>query len=671
MGQRLSITTRKTNTSSQTHFMRRDIVEIVYDDVTDCMHGSHRLGEETTNRLTPLNYEASSIPADCSIHASLQFIHQQSNRVKDHSSEENSYSHLPCVETVDLPEFPRNSNINDVCQSAQDPNFFKYPSKLHPCQTFVQTETIAQTLPTNQNYQLHRPEIFTSQQVFPDKMLTNMNAGGESAREPNNSLYSEGMSALKKTTDRNISEPCIPSHRQIIQSDVISSGTPRSKRPRNHKFWQRVTTASKHLSADYSMADVVSIQQYNSEFFKLNSGSTTRQKHCDHDPKTSWLRPNVGQSTHSLLQNISVSELTNFGGGKKRNISLYDNAQMNDKRNISVSPSIGDVSQTTVEPVTKDWRNDLRFNRGFSNKLLTAQSSPQCTLSVTASTPISHIGNIARFTLFTLRSESDDTVNNTWPFPANLENRIPASSPEAQVLPECLQLVKHPHYERRRKRFASHRNANIYLGGNVTPSPRLLRNHIQSPDFVQYSSCSSIPQPTSDAKEIQIYNYQFWIRYEPWVENVFNNPLDRRIESIGRLSDSRIRLTKRSRRSPKGFQERMVNVIAPSVLALQKCCRLFDDKFPNFYAASGFLTISDKLDDPWNSGRSRTSSRISKRTRRSKTIRSISRERHPYLTKNRSCSVTRNFPENGEGRINTSTTIIQPEFGDDWFPNFY
>ncbi|KAF5394773.1 hypothetical protein PHET_10287 [Paragonimus heterotremus] len=679
MGQRLSITTRKANTSSQTHFIRRDVVEIVYDDVTDCMSGSPRLVEETTNRLTLPDYETPPIPADCSIHTSLQFNHQQTNTAKDHLNEENSYSYLPCVESVDLPELARNSNTNGVCQSTQNLNF-NYPSKLHPGQTFVQTEAIAQTPPSDQNYELHRPKTSASQHVFPDKILMNVSAGDEGAWEPDNSLYSGVMSALHTTTNPNNSEHCIPSHRQIIQSDVKSLETLRSRRRRDHKFWRRVTTASKHLSADYSMADVVSIQQYSSELFKLNSGSTIQQKYYDHygeqkrkyhDAKTSWLKPDVYQNTHSLLQNVSFPGLTNFGRASKQNISLSDNVQMNDKGSNSVCPSVGDVSQTIVEPVAKDWRNDSRFNRGFGNKLLTAQSSPQCAMSVTASTPISHSGNIARFTLFTLRSESDDTINNTWPFPANLENRIPACSPEAQVLPECLQLVKHPHYGKTQKRFTSHRNANIYLGGNVTPNPRLPRNHIQSPDFVQYSSCSSMPQPTSDAKEIQIYNYQFWIRYEPWVENVFNNPLDRRIESIGRLSDSRIRLTKRSRRSPKGFQERMVNVIAPSALALQKCCRLFDDKFPKFYATSGFLTISDKLDDSWNSGRSRTSSRVPKRTRRSKTVHSISRERHPNLTKNQSYSAIGNLPEKDDRRIKTPKIIMQPEFGDDWFPNFY
>ncbi|KAF8570194.1 hypothetical protein P879_00832 [Paragonimus westermani] len=460
MGQRLSNTTRKANGFSQTHFVRHDIVEIVYDDVADCTCASSKLADGSTNKLTALSYKTAPIQIDCSIHTSPKFIHQQTTTRKDSSNDENSYSHLPCEDLVELPVFTPGSSINDICQSTQYPIFIKHPSKLYPSQTSAQTEKTTQTLPSNQNYEVYRPETCTGQQVFPDKPLTKVSAGDESARKPDSSLYSREMYAFQRTADLNISGS--QSHKEFVQNDVKTSGTIRFTQHRNRKSRKQMIMASNHLPEDHSVMDMINIQEYNSEPSKLNTESSTQQKryapyrkqkwkHCD--VKTSWLRSYVGQSTQSSLQNVTVSELKSFGKAKKQIVSLRENTQTNDGRKYSVSPSTGDVSQTAAELVPKDCRSDPRFNRGFHSTLMSAQSSSKCAMSVTANTHVDHLGNVARLTIFTLKSKSDDTANTTWPFPATFENRIPACSPEAQLLPECLQLVMHPHYGRTQKRF--------------------------------------------------------------------------------------------------------------------------------------------------------------------------------------------------------------------------
>ncbi|KAA3677667.1 uncharacterized protein DEA37_0015120 [Paragonimus westermani] len=430
----------------------------------DCTFESSKLAEGSVNNLTTLSYKTAPIPIGGSIHTSPKFIHRQTNTTKDSSTDENSYSLIPSEKLIELPGFIPGSSTNDICRSTQYPIFVKHSSKLHPSHTSAQAEETTRKLPSTQNYEIHRPETCIGQQVFPDEALTKASAGDESARKSDSSLYSMETYAFQNTTDVNISGS--QSQKNVVQNNVKTSETVRFTQHRNRKFWKQMIMAPNHLPADHSVVDMINIQEYNVEPSKLNTESSMQQKlsvpygkqkrkHCD--VKTSWLRPYVGQSTQSSLQNVTVSELRSFCEAKKQIVSLRNSMQMNDGRKRFASPSTGDVSQTAVELVSKDWRSDPRFNRGFHSGLMPAQSNSKCAMSVTASTPIGHLGNVARLTLFTLKSESDDTVNNTWPFPATLENRIPASSPEAQLLPECLQLAMHPHYGRTQKRRPNER----------------------------------------------------------------------------------------------------------------------------------------------------------------------------------------------------------------------
>lgn len=175
-----------------------------------------------------------------------------------------------------------------------------------------------------------------------------------------------------------------------------------------------------------------------------------------------------------------------------------------------------------------------------------------------------------------------------------------------------------------------------FIGGNrtrrkVTRLKRSLskRNTPAPPSRTGHQSSrptSSIKTPIP-SQPIHIYTYRFWVSCEPWIEKLFKNPSDRRIESIGRVSDCHIRLTRRRRRNTQGFRQQMVSIVAPNAEALEKCCKLFDDKFPCFYATAGLILSHDQL-------KRLSKSSIQADGHRSKRDRCVSVSSVPMKTKN-------------------------------------
>ena len=91
--------------------------------------------------------------------------------------------------------------------------------------------------------------------------------------------------------------------------------------------------------------------------------------------------------------------------------------------------------------------------------------------------------------------------------------------------------------------------------------------------------------------KIQVLSYKFWIDANCKNWNIFHNPVDRRIESIGRLAKCKIQLTNIIARHSDGMLKQQVIIYTPDQSSLEKCCKLFDDKFPSFYATSGLTRI--------------------------------------------------------------------------------
>lgn len=90
---------------------------------------------------------------------------------------------------------------------------------------------------------------------------------------------------------------------------------------------------------------------------------------------------------------------------------------------------------------------------------------------------------------------------------------------------------------------------------------------------------------------LKVYCYRFWIEANKTNWNAFHSRKDRRIESIGRATTCYIRLKTQTVRQSSGFLKQEVVVYAPTMLALEKCCNLFDEKFPRFYASNDFRKL--------------------------------------------------------------------------------
>ncbi|CAH8555584.1 unnamed protein product [Heterobilharzia americana] len=229
--------------------------------------------------------------------------------------------------------------------------------------------------------------------------------------------------------------------------------------------------------------------------------------------------------------------------------------------NLRKSKYLETTTSADTKEAIKDWRSDSRFkiDHLFNNELSSLASLSEPTFSLTAYSPKWIKRFSSNLKLFRIQPDTTNIIGfqiNRLP-----EDYCKIELCNAGIIPECLNLLETRH-------FLLQKNRNRLFPSS--PSSRF---------------------PGS----INIYSYCFWIRLEPWIESLFENHDDRRIESIGRVSDCRICLTKRVRRNPIGFIEIMVNILAPSASALQKCCKLFDDKFPKFYASAGLLLEHDQL----------------------------------------------------------------------------
>lgn len=265
----------------------------------------------------------------------------------------------------------------------------------------------------------------------------------------------------------------------------------------------------------------------------------------------------------------------------------------------------------------RNWHNDPRFADSFEYELASTLSGPTTTMTVTAFSPEKCKKRFKALTLITVKPE--EKLGSTTPISfestiksvgdiresgITLDSSIYPDSDELKLVPECIELMKHSCLAKSKRRFGLQVGDTNFIGGNrtrrkVTRLKRSLskRSTPAPPSRIGHQSsrpASSIRTPIP-SQPIHIYTYRFWVSCEPWIEKLFRNPSDRRIESIGRISDCHIRLTRRRRRNTQGFRQQMVSIVAPNAEALEKCCKLFDDKFPCFYATAGLILSHDQL----------------------------------------------------------------------------
>ncbi|VDK45721.1 unnamed protein product [Dibothriocephalus latus] len=94
------------------------------------------------------------------------------------------------------------------------------------------------------------------------------------------------------------------------------------------------------------------------------------------------------------------------------------------------------------------------------------------------------------------------------------------------------------------------------------------------------SDCSSNKAKEESAAPSQ--DNKLWIECPAENLKVFNNPEDRRIASIARVSGCRIKLTETRRKSALGQWQQLVLIQPTTETGLQKCMNLLDEKFPEF-----------------------------------------------------------------------------------------
>ncbi|TGZ61183.1 hypothetical protein CRM22_008114 [Opisthorchis felineus] len=417
-----------------------------------------------------------------------------------------------------------------------------------------------------------------------------------------------------------IYEKCVPGKaynhctRVDSESSLLSqgSGNPVSKDEappntgRHKSIWRRLRLHSKYSSTDSMCSQFKSTFSQNMKADKSIPSKINSNLPMDFPPNPPLPHECSSQKvdspllladfTDDLKPTLNAGDMGQFETSSmnlrfKRQTEAFKSGQL--ERNKSMDFATSHLfSQQTVDPhqmLHRDWRNDSRFNRGFEPELHINRNNHKCSLSIRSSTPSIGPPTPSGLTVITLdRSFKQNDTSNPFRDTLQWNERTSPSPPATEAIPDCLQLMNYQDYIKVKRRPSTRRKADIFIGGNVTNPRKTTKRFTPTPNFSRSLSSKTF-NSLPNAAQLQIYSYQFWIRSGPCVERLFHNPQDRRIESIGRLSDCRIRLTTQIRRSPKGFAQRLVSVIAPNADALRKCCKMFDDKFPQFFATSGGL----------------------------------------------------------------------------------
>ncbi|CAH8548920.1 unnamed protein product [Dicrocoelium dendriticum] len=407
------------------------------------------------------------------------------------------------------------------------------------------------------------------------------------SEEVQKSLLNDEPTALRSRESCNSTKSTTKSALQTVRM-------PRPLRHKHQGLWHRILFSSQNqlrtnlnkVESGLLKVPMQLTEDNNIGYKHFSTKPALSHYHIDDGNFPNMYSTRYSYSGESEAEIVWGDQRRSFGADKFAPL-IYDKLS----KERSAPNSCTDVVTHSLTTVPKDWDPKVRSDHALKVECTSPRSAQPCSLSVTANSPIRQRGNIERLTMFTLKPDPI-THNSKFIF---VDDRIFGSSMDAKLLPECLQLVN-PSKRRCHSKRCSHKISSTFTGGNMTIQKRATKRQLHSADFVKYTSADNLNGHLT-ANEINLYSYQFWIQSEPWVEKAFKSPMDRRIESIGRVSDCRIRLTNKKRFSPRGFHQRMVSIIAPSADALVKCCKLFDDKFPNFYATSGVFVGSNCIND--------------------------------------------------------------------------
>lgn len=80
-------------------------------------------------------------------------------------------------------------------------------------------------------------------------------------------------------------------------------------------------------------------------------------------------------------------------------------------------------------------------------------------------------------------------------------------------------------------------------------------------------------------------HYKFWAPVDDTLSKCFNNNRDRRILAASRRSQCMVQLLSPVRKNANGISVQQISIQAPSLGALERCCSILDDVFPQFNAS--------------------------------------------------------------------------------------
>ncbi|TPP61890.1 hypothetical protein FGIG_01222 [Fasciola gigantica] len=645
MGQRFS---KHDNGRKQKHCCapsRKEIVEIVYDDAEQ----TEFMGDVSDNKLLMILNEAEVSAWQSSVEQSdyahratpTNYVRSRKQKLIERTVQ---YDHpkcrSTCVSSVQSNTTERKVEENGFKQITDGKSVFV-------SQKSSDNRESPANLTASENTYVLSPHIDQITMELPDQTKKVTNEKGEIVELVHSSTssitYTTFRNQLCEQSSQTANTGTCPSNSQMTKfeqeiSESYRSQDKRRRLIRNTPNHCKTATSPLSVSVDTTLVDTasipgrieevpsaqnlpISVTPIDNDVEKYSELGKHRlvikeESNIVHDPGRSSIIDKeilscAATDTRSgSLPTVSHSSQPDF---RKLGSSAYRPWTLSGDEQPKMHPTIHLADLNPTKPC-RDWRTDPRFTDSFEHELMSTLSGPSGTMTVTAYSPDGYKSRFKALTLITMKPEEKPSSATPASFAStiksvgdirgngiNLDESLYPGSDELTLVPDCLELMKHSCFIKAKRRFGLQVGDTNFIGGNRTRN-RVLKLKRQRP------KCNTPGPPTPSGRRsfrsigspippqpVHIYAYRFWVSCEPWIEKLFKNPLDRRIESIGRVSDCHIRLTRRRRRNTKGFRQQMVSIVAPSAAALEKCCKMFDDKFPCFYATAGLILSHDQL----------------------------------------------------------------------------
>ncbi|EUB64676.1 hypothetical protein ECG_00690 [Echinococcus granulosus] len=131
----------------------------------------------------------------------------------------------------------------------------------------------------------------------------------------------------------------------------------------------------------------------------------------------------------------------------------------------------------------------------------------------------------------------------------------------------------------RRNKMSLHLFGTSRLHEELKLRPMTTKTRVCGHQNQRQSQCSSTRLPYYPV------HYKFWTLMDETLLKCFNNNMDRRILATCRRSHCLVQLLTPVRKNANGISVQQISIQAPSLGALERCCSILDDVFPQFNAS--------------------------------------------------------------------------------------